>query len=273
MVVTSGDIVYFMSGGSSNSDPDASIGGDPSSTPISPSAMNNLFSNISPEENSEGKIDYRCFYIFNQNGIDSLYNTIFYINSQTSGGSDITVGVKEATDVQKITISGTVTSGSFTISYEGDPVVVNYDSDLAVWNTNLEDGINNDTILSGVVSSASFGSGNRSFTLRFEGADDNRYHELLEVVSNDLVGSPTISISKLTNGSPVNSVADLLDFDTNSPNGVTFETPTFEAPIDIGTLESSDGVPIWVRRVTLAGATPLEYDGFQFGIYGNPVST
>ena len=64
MAVVSGDIVYFMSGGSGNSNPNNSIGGDPSSSPIS-GLVNNLFDNISPEETTAGKTDYRCFYIFN----------------------------------------------------------------------------------------------------------------------------------------------------------------------------------------------------------------
>ena len=274
MAIVSGDIVYFMSGGSGNSNPSNSIGGDPSSSPIS-GLVNNLFDNISPEETVAGKTDYRCFYIFNQNGIDSLYNTIFYLNSQISGGSGITIGVKEATDVQQINISGIDgLPGTFTIAYEGDPVTVAYDSDLAVWSANLQDGINNNTSLSGVVSNASSSaSGSASFSLSFEGEDNNRYHELITLVSNDMSGATTFSISKITNGSPVNSIADLLDFDTNAPNDVVFVNPTFESPIVANTFYASDGIPIWVRRVTAAGATPIEPDGFQFAVYGNPIPT
>lgn len=272
MVVVPGDVVYFLSGGSSNSDPNSSIGGNPSSTPILGN-VNNLFSNISPEENTAGKTDYRCFYIFNQNGVDSLYNTIFYINSQTTGGSQISIGVKEATDVQAITITGTVSGGSFTISYEGQPVVVNYDSDLAVWNENLQNGLNDNTDLSGVSSTAASGAGSRNFTLSFLGNDDYRFHDLIELVSNDLVGSASITLSKISDGSPVNAIADLLDFDTNSPNNVIFKNPTFDLPINIGLFGPADGVPVWIKRVTPAGVIPIEYDGFQMGVYGNPIDT
>ena len=86
-------------------------------------------------------------------------------------------------------------------------------------------------------------------------------------------GATTFSISKITNGSPVNSIADLLDFDTNAPNDVVFVNPTFESPIVANTFYASDGIPIWVRRVTAAGATPIEPDGFQFAVYGNPTPT
>jgi hypothetical protein len=273
MAVVSGDIVYFMSGGSGNSNPVNSIGGEPSSSPIT-GLVNNLFGNISPEESVAGKIDYRCFYVFNQNGIDSLYNTKLYLNSQVSGGSVVTVGVKEATDVQQINISGIDgLPGTFTIAYEGDPVTVAYDSDLSVWSTNLQNGINDNTPLSGVVSSASSVSfGSVSFNLNFAGEDDSRYHELITLVSNDMSGAATFSISKITNGSPVNSIADLLDFDSNAPNDVVFSSPTFDSPIVANTLRSSDGIPIWIKRETEAGVTPIEPDGFQFAVYGNPAS-
>ena len=72
MVTTSTDISIVLSGGSSNSNPNLSLGGSPSSTPITNNSINNLFDDISAAQLDAGRIDYRCFYKIN------IYSTILY---------------------------------------------------------------------------------------------------------------------------------------------------------------------------------------------------
>jgi len=54
---------FRLTGGSSNSDPDQSLGGVTSSNEISSTAMNNLFDNVTPTEASSGDVEYRAIDI------------------------------------------------------------------------------------------------------------------------------------------------------------------------------------------------------------------
>lgn len=52
-------LVFRLTGGASNSDPDASLGGVMSNTEISGTALNNLFDDVSPDEATSGSTEYR----------------------------------------------------------------------------------------------------------------------------------------------------------------------------------------------------------------------
>lgn len=62
MAISSGNLKYYLSGGASNSDPNASLGGARSTTTISPS---DLFDYVSSEEAAAGDTEYRCIYFLN----------------------------------------------------------------------------------------------------------------------------------------------------------------------------------------------------------------
>ena len=59
MPIVSADIKYRLSGGASNSDQNASLGGVKSSNEASAS----LFDNVSSAEAVSGDTEYRCFYV------------------------------------------------------------------------------------------------------------------------------------------------------------------------------------------------------------------
>ena len=67
------DISFVLSGGSTNLNPNNSLGGMPSSAPIVDSTMNNLFDDVSALESQTDFVDYRCFYIFND-GTTAVYD-------------------------------------------------------------------------------------------------------------------------------------------------------------------------------------------------------
>ena len=50
-------LVFRLTGGASNIDPDASLGGIMSNTEISGTALNNLFDDVSPDEATSGSTD------------------------------------------------------------------------------------------------------------------------------------------------------------------------------------------------------------------------
>jgi hypothetical protein len=84
MPIASSDIKIFLSGGSGNTDPNASLGGVKSSTEVTDNTLNNLFDDVSGTESAAGDTEYRCVYVYNNHGTLSMQNTHVYISSNTS---------------------------------------------------------------------------------------------------------------------------------------------------------------------------------------------
>ena len=89
MAIVSTDIQYRLSGGSSNSDPAASLGGVKSST-----AASNYFDDVSSAEASAGDTEYRCVYVHNNHGTLSLIGAKVFIQANTpSSDTDVAIGL------------------------------------------------------------------------------------------------------------------------------------------------------------------------------------
>jgi hypothetical protein len=113
--IASSDIKYRLSGGSSNSDPNASLGGVKSSTEVTDNTDNNLFDDVSGAEHTAGDIEYRCIYVHNGHGSLTLTSPVVWIQSDTSGAdSDISIAVGTAAvngTEQTVANEGTAPSG------------------------------------------------------------------------------------------------------------------------------------------------------------------
>ncbi len=89
MAIISTDIQYRLSGGSSNSNPAASLGGVKSST-----AASNYFDDVSSAEASAGDTEYRCVYVHNNHGTLSLIGAKVFIQTNTpSSDTDVAIGL------------------------------------------------------------------------------------------------------------------------------------------------------------------------------------
>lgn len=86
MPITATDIEFHLSGGASNSDPDAALGGAISSTEITDATIANLFDNVSGAEAAAGDTEYRCFYILNNHGSLTLQGAEVWIETNTPSG-------------------------------------------------------------------------------------------------------------------------------------------------------------------------------------------
>jgi hypothetical protein len=93
MAITASDIEFRLSGGSGNSDPNASLGGAISSTAVSGTALNNLFDNVSGDENAASDVEYRCFYVRNSHGSLTWESVVVWISAETAGGAAIAIGL------------------------------------------------------------------------------------------------------------------------------------------------------------------------------------
>lgn len=73
-----------LTGGSTNTDPNASLGGVMSNTEVDgANPMNNLFDNVSPDEASAGDTEYRAIDLYNS-GDATATNVAIYMDPETS---------------------------------------------------------------------------------------------------------------------------------------------------------------------------------------------
>lgn len=86
MPIAASDIQYRLSGGTSNTDPNAALGGAMSTAGgglITTDTLNNVWDNVSGAESSSGDTEYRCIYIKNNHGSLTLTGAKIWISSQT----------------------------------------------------------------------------------------------------------------------------------------------------------------------------------------------
>lgn len=96
MPITSSDITFYLSGGTSNSDPDAALGGAISETEVG-AGLENLFANALGAEAAAGSVKYRCFYVQNDHGSLTLIDTLTWISQLTTSEDDeIAIGLDPA---------------------------------------------------------------------------------------------------------------------------------------------------------------------------------
>lgn len=124
MAITSGDLLYKLSvttGSSGNSTAQGnvnnSLGKYISTTQISGTPLNNLFSDITGDDNAASVVDYRCIFLHNNHASLTLQNSVAYILSETAGGASIAIGVEPTaataigyTGVQAQTIASATTA-------------------------------------------------------------------------------------------------------------------------------------------------------------------
>jgi len=94
MPIIAGDIDFRLSGGGSNSDVDASIGGVKSSVELVDATLHNLFDIVSSAEATSGESEYRCIYVHNSHGSLTLQNAVVWISTDGSGAdTDIAIAL------------------------------------------------------------------------------------------------------------------------------------------------------------------------------------
>ena len=93
MAIISTDIIYRLSGGSGNSDPNASLGGVKSST----AAGTNLYDDVSSAEAAAGDVEYRCVYVHNAHATLTYLGSKVWIQANTpSASTDVAIGLGTA---------------------------------------------------------------------------------------------------------------------------------------------------------------------------------
>lgn len=85
---------WKYSGGASNSDPNASLGGAKSSVSVD-TGLNGLFDDVSGAESEAGDVEYRCVYWVNSAG-KTVEDARAYIYADASGSDSLAIGVDAA---------------------------------------------------------------------------------------------------------------------------------------------------------------------------------
>lgn len=264
--ISASDISFLLSGGSSNANPDLSLGGSPSSNPVAGN-LNSLFGDVLPEEATSGLVEYRCFYVSNSSETETLYGASVQTAAQATGGAFADLGSAKATESQRIEISGSPSSGSADFRIGSVAFSGTWASDAESFRTSLLE-----SLASAGLGDIGVSVSAQTFTLSFSGALDNKSHPLVELVANSLSGSGvvSVSISRVTTGSPINTVAPVVPTRSTPPAGVTFLPTSGSSKISIGNLGPGDSMPVWIRRTTPAGTEFKENDSVTVRLSGDP---
>jgi len=160
MPIAAGDIDYHLSGGGSNTDPAASLGGAISTT----EAASTIFDNVSSAEASAGDTEYRCVYVKNNHGSLTLTSPKVWIQANTPSGDtavEISLGTSAVNGTeQTIADESTAPTGTAFVS------AANEGAGLSLGD--LAPGATKAVWVKRIVSAAA-AAANDSFTLRVKG--------------------------------------------------------------------------------------------------------
>lgn len=73
-----------------------SLGKYISTTDITDAMLNNLFDNISGDENAASTVDYRCMFIYNSHASIDWTNVFAWISAEVAGGASVAIGLDPA---------------------------------------------------------------------------------------------------------------------------------------------------------------------------------
>jgi hypothetical protein len=112
MAIVATDLKFFLSGGASNANPAASLGGVISSNQVG----SNLFDDISTAEAAAGDTEYRCYFVKMTNATDTAYAVKVWIASNTTATSTaIQIALAKegvANTVETVANEGTAPTGA-----------------------------------------------------------------------------------------------------------------------------------------------------------------
>jgi hypothetical protein len=74
-------------------DPNQSLGKYISTTDMVDATLNNLFDDITGDENAAGTVDYRCIFIYNAHATLTLLSAIVWLSAEVAGGANAAIAV------------------------------------------------------------------------------------------------------------------------------------------------------------------------------------
>lgn len=83
---------FNITGGASNTDVDASLGGVMSSTGVSATALNNIFDDVSPDKASAGDTEYRMVDVYNSGDAEATSVEVYISSNTSSSDTELQLG-------------------------------------------------------------------------------------------------------------------------------------------------------------------------------------
>ena len=99
MPISSAEILIKLSvktgaaGNTTAGTPNDSLGKYISTTTISLTALNNLFDNVSGDENDAMEEEYRCIFVHNNHATLTYLSPVVWLFNQVAGGTDVSISV------------------------------------------------------------------------------------------------------------------------------------------------------------------------------------
>lgn len=262
------DIVVFrLSGGEENLNPLLSVGGGMSSYPVG-GDINGLFADLSDSALKEGLTDYRCLYVQNV-GQSVLDHASIHVDGADVGDCEVLVGLKKQSESQVISVSGPVFFGHVTFSFDSAEFSSVWDGSPDSFASGISSGLDGMGVSGASVSHSYYGSVHR-FTVVFGGDNDNKAHPLVMVSDNALEGveKPQISVSRQTEGFPINSTAHMIATPETVPADADFVRTSSSNMLFVGALKPGDHFPVWVRRKVPPRSAKMQGANFKLRVSG-----
>lgn len=70
-----------------------SLGKYVSTTQLTDNTLNNLFDDISGDENAASTVDYRCIFVHNNHATLSLLSSVVWLSAETAGGASAAIAI------------------------------------------------------------------------------------------------------------------------------------------------------------------------------------
>lgn len=101
MAITASDIIFRLSvktgsaGDSTAGTPAGSLGKYVSTTALSGTPLNNLFDNISGDENAASDVEYRCIFVLNNHATLTWESVVMWLSAEVAGGAAIAIAADD----------------------------------------------------------------------------------------------------------------------------------------------------------------------------------
>lgn len=99
MAITATDILFRLSvttgpgNSTAQSDVNLSLGEFLSTTAITDATLNNLFDNVTGDENAASDVEYRCIFVFNNHATLTWQTVVCWLSAEVSGGANAAIGI------------------------------------------------------------------------------------------------------------------------------------------------------------------------------------
>ena len=101
MAITSGDLLFKFSvktgsaGDSVAGNAAGSLGKYIATTEITDATLNNLFDDVSGDDNAASDVEYRCIFVHNNHASLTWENPVVWLSAETAGGANIAIAVDD----------------------------------------------------------------------------------------------------------------------------------------------------------------------------------